>query len=61
MVESSENTKLTKLRTLMKEHGLDVYLVFHNDAHSVSRLEYNTIILLSFNVLAALSYLNGII
>ncbi len=31
-----ENSKLTKLRELLKENGVDAYLVFHGDAHSVS-------------------------
>lgn len=40
MVEQAQNLKLTSLRALMKEQGIDVYLVFHNDAHSVSNLVF---------------------
>eukprot|EP00347_Sterkiella_histriomuscorum_P001334 403372432 len=32
--QTTENAKLTKLRSIMKQHNLDAYLVFHNDAHS---------------------------
>jgi hypothetical protein len=37
MVEAT-NPKLTAIRGLMTEHGIDAYVVFHNDAHTVIAL-----------------------
>ena len=38
MVEST-NPKLTALRQLLTEHGIQAYVVFHNDAHTVSETQ----------------------
>jgi hypothetical protein len=34
MVEAA-NPKLAAIRGLITEHGIDAYVVFHNDAHTV--------------------------
>lgn len=39
-----QNSKLEKIRSLISEHAIDAYVVFHNDAHQVILQIFDSII-----------------
>ena len=54
MVEST-NPKLTALRHLLTEQGIQAYVVFHNDAHTVSETRVS-----SFSLSISLTAMRGL-